>query len=81
MGWPKVGSSFSAPSNGKTQMNVLANLIFCIQQVRKAPLRRGLKEAVVGTVWVSGGRKSKILKWEGDQGVRGTRKKTGWLGG
>ena len=62
-------------------MNVLANPIFCIQQVRKPPLRRGLKEAVVGAVWVSGGRKSKVLKWEGDQGVRRTRKKTGWLGG
>ena len=62
-------------------MNVLANPIFCIQQVKKAPLSRGPKEAVVGAVWVSGGRKSKVLKWDGDQGVRGTRKKlvVGWM--
>lgn len=62
-------------------MNVLAKPISCIQQVRKHPLSRGLKEVVVGAVWVSGGRKSKVFKWEGDQGVRGTREKTGWLGG
>lgn len=42
-------------------MNVLAKPIFYIQQVRKPPMSRGLKEAVVGAVWVSGGRKSKVL--------------------